>query len=42
MDRAIEEGDEASGPGEASDHIQNLKFERRELRQLSRKLSRID
>jgi len=41
MDRTIK-ADEEAGAKEAQDpeHLQNLKFERRELRQLSRKLGR--
>jgi len=42
MDRAIEEGGRTETTHENSEHIQNLKFERRELRQLSRKLGRIE
>lgn len=42
MDRTIEEGGRADSSHDDSEHIQNLKFERRELRQLSRKLGRIE
>jgi len=43
MDRAIADGANTDGAqaDDRSEHIQNLKFERRELRQLSRKLSRL-
>jgi len=42
MDRAIKADEEAGGKeGQNPEHLQNLKFERRELRQLSRKLGRI-
>lgn len=42
MDRAIEESGTAGASHDDSEHIQNLKFERRELRQLSRKLGRAE
>lgn len=42
MDRAIKADEQAGGKeGLNPEHLQNLKFERRELRQLSRKLGRI-